>query len=167
MDTVNLKEFVRNLASLWNEHKKREELYMRVMRKENLGNLRRLCNQGHISALLFQKEILWIYDYYKCNLNDRDLRNYAIPKVQKESTLDQVEDMGVLLRVLKETEWSTIRRYQTVLNFVDGDTEIFTVLRDHIDRMSEFCDKFSNEIIVMSRRQNQRFGTGEFAAYQA
>jgi len=165
METSNLKDFVKNMALLWREHKKREKLYIKVMSKDNLGNLRKLCNQGHISALLFQKEIQWIYDYFKCTLNDCDLNDYITLDNRSESTLDQVEDVGVLIRVLKETEWSTIRLYQTALNKVDGDSEVFTILRDHMDRMSEFCDKFSTEIMYMSRRHNQRFGQGEMMSY--
>lgn len=165
MDTYILKEFVLKTAMLWKEHKKREFLYMQMIRKENLGNLRRLCNQGHISAVLFQKELQWVYDYFKCNLNDGELSDYPESEVKGGNTLETVEDMGVLLRVLKETEWYTIRQYQSLIKLVDSESEVFTILRDHIDRLNEFCDNLSNQIIYISPRPNHRFERNDPIAF--
>ncbi len=161
MEPMEAKEVVKKLAVLWKEHRKRELLYMLVMKKENLGNLRRLCHQGHISALLFQKELQWVYDYFKCNLNDGDLKELVLTEYPGEFSLSKVEDRGVLIRVLKETEWSALLQYQSVLKVVDRESEVFTILREHLDRLSEFCDRLSNEIIYMSPHRNNRFDQNE------
>ncbi|TDB66872.1 hypothetical protein [Arundinibacter roseus] len=153
MENYELKEFVRNTAMLWKEHKKRELLYMKVMQKDDLGNIRKLCKQGHITALLFQKEIQWIYEYFKCSLNDCDLKDYFMEGIEAGNTLDAVEDKGVLFRILKETEWLTIRSYETVLTFVDKDGEVYAILHDHLDRMNDFYDRFSREISTLSQRK--------------
>lgn len=151
-----MKEFVRSTAMLWKEHKKRELLYMRMLKKDNLGSIRRLCYQGHLSAVLFQKEIQWIYDYFKCNLSDASLSDYVDSETNKLSTLDQVDDKGVLVRVLKETECSTIDSYQSVMRFVEREGEVYSILREHLDRLHDFCERLTREISSISQREKSR-----------
>jgi len=148
MDTTEMKEFVEGIALLWKENKRRELLYIHVMKRDHLGNLRRLCNQGHISALLFQKEIQWIYDYFKCNLNDCDLKDgfEASPAdYAHEATLDTLTDTSMVVRLIKEAELTTIRGYQSVIRFVDRDGEVHSILRDHLDRITHLCSEFGRE----------------------
>jgi hypothetical protein len=156
MENKEMKDFVQSTAMLWQEHKKREKLYLRMMKKDNLGSLRRLCYQGHLSALLFQKEIQWIYEYFKCNLNDGEVSNGQSETKYEPSSLDLVEDKGVLVRVLKETECATIKCYQSLLQFVERDDEIYPILHEHLDRLHDFCDKLSREISTVTQREKGR-----------
>lgn len=155
MDTTEMKEFVEGIALLWKENKRRELLYIHVMKRDHLGNLRRLCNQGHISALLFQKEIQWIYDYFKCNLNDGDLKQEfeAAPvDTAQEATLDTLNDTSMVVRLIKEAELTTIRGYQSVIRFVDRDGEVHSILRDHLDRITHLCSELGRETNPYSKR---------------
>lgn len=147
MNTTEMREFVQGIALLWEENKRRELLYIRVMKNDHLGNFRRLCNQGHITALLFQKEIQWIYDYFKCNLSDSDLRTAfedAVPT--QETVLDGVEDNSTLVRLINEVELTTMRGYQSMLRFVDQEGEVYDILRDHLDRITQLCGEFGREV---------------------
>ncbi|GAB2778692.1 hypothetical protein GCM10027275_22670 [Rhabdobacter roseus] len=145
MDKTNLKEFVRSTAVLWNEHKKREALYIEAMKKDGLGTLRRVCNQGHFSALLFQKEIQWIYDYFKCNLTDCDLRDGFGLLNENKGMLGQVEDKTVVANVLKDTEFATLRKYQKMLKTVDADSEAARILREHMERIVDLYERLTKE----------------------
>ncbi|WP_207505031.1 hypothetical protein [Telluribacter humicola] len=144
MDKAHLKEFVQCTAMLWNEHKKREALYVEAMKKDDLGSLRRVCNQGHISALLFQKEIQWVYDYFKCMLNDCDLRENTIKS--NTVSLDRIEDRTLLARLLKDAEYSTIHCYQKVLKFLDKDSEEASMMHEHIARLSDLYEVLAKEV---------------------
>lgn len=145
MDTTEMKEFVQGIVLLWEENKRRELLYIRVMKSDQLGNVRRLCNQGHITALLFQKEIQWIYDYFKCNLNDSDLRVAFEDAPAQETILDGMEDNSTLLRLIKEVELTTIRGYQSVIRFIDQEGEVYEILHDHLDRITQLWGEFGRE----------------------
>lgn len=146
MNTTEMKEFVQGIALLWEENKRRELLYIRVMKSDQLGSFRRLCNQGHITALLFQRDIQWIYDYFKCNLNDSDLQISFedTPSVQ-HTALDGMENNSTLLRLIKEVELTTIRGYQAVIRFIDQEGEVYDILRDHLDRITQLCGEFVRE----------------------
>jgi hypothetical protein len=152
MEKAHLKEFVQGTAMLWNEHKKREALYIEAMKKDDLGTLRRVCNQGHISALLFQKEIQWIYDYFKCMLNDTDLRETFI-KADTVS-LDWVEDRSQLALSLKDTEKKTIRYYHKVLKYLDKDSEEASIMHEHLSRISDLHDVLTKETSTRPARMN-------------
>ncbi len=155
MDTTEMKEFVEGIALLWKENKRRELLYIHVMKRDHLGNLRRLCNQGHISALLFQKEIQWIYDYFKCNLNDCDLRQEfeaAPTDHEQQATLDTLNDTNMVVRLIKEAELTTIRGYQSMIRFVEREGEVHTILRDHLDRITHLCSELGRETNPYFRR---------------
>lgn len=146
MNTTEMKEFVQGMALLWEENKRRELLYINVMKNDHLGNFRRLCNQGHITALLFQKEIQWIYDYFKCNLSDSDLRTaFEDADPAQQTVLDGKEDNSTLLRIIKEVELTTIRGYQSMIRFVDQEGEVYDILRDHLDRITQLCGEFGRE----------------------
>ena len=148
METAEMKEFVKGIALLWKENKRRELLYINVMKRDHLGNLRRLCNQGHISALLFQKEIQWIYDYFKCNLNDCDLKEgfeVTTDDYAPGMSLDSLSDTGLVLHYIKEAELTTIRGYQAMIRFVDRDGEVHNILRDHLDRITHLCSELGRE----------------------
>ena len=141
-----MKEFVQGIVLLWEENKRRELLYIRMMKSDQLGNFRRLCNQGHITALLFQKEIQWIYDYFKCNLNDSDLQTaFESSAPIQETVLDGMEDNSTLVCLAKEVELTTIRGYQSVIRFIDHEGEVYDILRDHLDRITHLCGEFGRE----------------------
>ena len=147
MEKIEKREFVQSIAMLWKENKRRELLYIRVMKNDHLGHFRRLCNQGHITALLFQKEIQWIYDYFKCNLSDSDLRVAFEHTPHGQSTeFDGTEDNSTLVRLIKEVELTTIRGYQSVIRFVNPEGEVYDILRDHLDRITQLCGEFGREV---------------------
>lgn len=156
MNTTEMKEFVQGIALLWKENKRRETLYMAIMRKDHLGNLRRLCNQGHISSLLFQKEIQWIYDYFKCALRDSDLDQCADDSSwQMVEAVDGATEPGAIVRLINEAELVTIRSYQAMIRFAEKDGEAYRILREHLDRIVYLCDKFSRESTPYWERQTR------------
>lgn len=148
MDKLTLEKFVKSTALLWNQHKKREALYIEVMRSEDLGALRKVCNQGHFSALLFQKEIQWIYDYFKCSLSDYDLQDHFKETVQIEDKPLKVRHKRVLTHLLQEAEFSTIECYRKVLKYVDSDSETSRIMREHLDRIADLYKSWKKEVGV-------------------
>ena len=146
MDKLTLEKFVKSTAVLWNQHKKREALYVEVMKNEDLGALRKVCNQGHFSALLFQKEIQWIYDYFKCSLTDTDLENHFRKTIAEEEVSGKIRHKRVLTYLLREAEFSTIECYRKVLKYVDGDSETFRIMNEHLERIGALYKSWKKEV---------------------
>jgi hypothetical protein len=146
MDKGTLEKLVKSTALLWNQHKKREALYIEAMKTEDLGALRTVCNQGHFSALLFQKEIQWIYDYFKCSLSDYDLQVHFNESVQTEDKPRKIRPKRVLTYLLKEAEFSTIKCYHRVLKYVESDSETSRIMREHLDRIADLYKQWKSEV---------------------
>lgn len=141
MENVKGKELILMIKALWNEQKNRELLYLEALRKDVNGSFRRVLSQGHVSAVLFQREICWIYDYFKCFLNDKDLNeaNAGISRAAAKmlENVDQQEDIA---RCLKRNEAATLQLYNSLRGYMDKDSEARKVLDEHLVRISEFYE---------------------------
>jgi hypothetical protein len=95
-------EFIQMIRALWNEQKKREILYLEALKKDGMGSFRRVLSQGHVSAVLFQREIRAIYDYFKCFLTDKELAdNNQISSRASLQILEEAKDKEEVASCLK------------------------------------------------------------------
>jgi hypothetical protein len=145
MNDAQTREFVLSISSLWNEQKIREVLYLEALKKDSMGSLRRMLTQGHFSALLFQKEIHWIYDYFKCFLTDKDLVTDKKIDIITVSELYDLEEKEEVAGYLKKTEGKILQSYKSISKYLDIDLEIRSVLNEHLDRISEFYEILSKQ----------------------
>ena len=56
-----------------------------------------------------------------------------------------MEDNSTLVRLIKEVELTTIRGYQSVIRFIDQEGEVYEILHDHLDRITQLCGEFGRE----------------------
>ncbi|MCE7063751.1 hypothetical protein [Dyadobacter sp. CY326] len=141
MEESRKNDFVKTIRALWNEQKNREILYMEALKKDSMRPSRRFLSQGHVSALLFQKEIKWIYEYFKCFLTDKDLGDTNhITSFVALKMLEDVEEKEQIASCLKRIEAATLQLYKSLRTFVDKDSEARIVLDEHLVRVSEFYD---------------------------
>ena len=145
MEDSKTREFVLNISSLWNEHKIREVLYLEALKKDSMGPLRKILTQGHFSALLFQKEIHWIYDYFKCFLTDKDLVSDKKVNLITISGMCDLEEKEEVVGYLKKMEGRILQSYKSLSKYLDSDLEIRSVLNEHLDRISEFYEILSKQ----------------------
>lgn len=129
------------IKALWNEQKNRELLYLEALRKDVNGSFRRVLSQGHVSAVLFQREIGWIYDYFKCFLNDKELSEENSATYGKAvRILENVDHQEDIARFLKRNEAATLQLYNSLRGCLDKDSEARKVLDEHLVRISEFYE---------------------------
>jgi c-di-AMP phosphodiesterase-like protein len=144
MEESSKNDFVQMIRALWNEQKNREILYMEALKKDSMGSCRRILSQGHVSALLFQKEIKWIYDYFKCFLTDKDLGDTNhITSHKALKMLEDIEEKEQIATCLKRIEAGTLQLYKTLRTLVDKDSEARLMLDEHLVRISEFYEALS------------------------
>ncbi len=148
MEDSKLNEFVLRISALWNEQKRREVLYLEALKKDSMGPLRKMLTQGHFSALLFQKEILWMYDYFKCFLNDKELINSVQVNSDNIAVLRNLEEKEEVAGVLKNTEEKILQSYRSLYKFIELDSETKRVIDEHLERISEFYEILSKLEIV-------------------
>lgn len=144
MEKAQTSEFVLKISALWNAQKRRENLYLEALKKDSMGSLRRILSQGHFSAVLFQKEICWIYDYFKCFMNDKELRDMTVTSSDK-NLLKGIEEKEEVASVLKKNEGKVLQAYRSLVSNLEGDSETRRVLREHLDRISEFYEILSKQ----------------------
>lgn len=144
MEKAQTREFVLKISALWNAQKRRESLYLEALKKDSMGSLRRILSQGHFSAVLFQKEICWIYDYFKCFMNDKELGDISVTSSDK-NLLRDIEEKEEVASVLKKNEGKVLQAYRSLVSNLEGDSETRRVLREHLDRISEFYEILSKQ----------------------
>jgi len=144
MEDSKKDDFVQMIRALWNEQKSRELLYLEALKKDSMGPCRRILSQGHVSALLFQKEIKWIYDYFKCFLTDKELGdvNHITARTALKM-LEDVEEKEQIASCLKRIEAGTLKLYKRLRTLVDRDSEARMMLDEHLIRISEFYEALS------------------------
>ncbi len=152
MERAELKEaeFVQKISALWQEQKRREFLYLLALKKDKMGALRKMLSQGHFSALLFQREIRSVYDYFKCFMTDNDLEN-TFSADMAESSLHNMEDKDQVVGYLKRMESKILNSYKSLHSYVERDTETKRIIDEHLRRISEFYDVLSTHETVMSK----------------
>ncbi|MCF2444869.1 hypothetical protein L0657_12955 [Dyadobacter sp. CY345] len=148
MEDSKLNEFVLRISALWNEQKRREVLYLEALKKDSMGPLRKMLTQGHFSALLCQKEILWMYDYFKCFLTDKDLINSPEVKSDNLAVLHNLEEKEEVAGVLKNAEEKILQSYRSLYKFMELDSETKRVIDEHLERISEFYEILSKMELV-------------------
>ena len=145
MENVKTREFVLKISALWNAQKRREGLYLEALKKDSMGSLRKMLTQGHFSALLFQKEIRWIYDYFKCLLTDKELEDLNQKGFANKELMQDMEDKEQIAGFLKKSEGNILQSYKSLMSNLEGDSETRKVLDDHLDRISEFYEILSKQ----------------------
>ncbi|WP_229206731.1 hypothetical protein [Dyadobacter crusticola] len=141
MENVGDNNFVPIIRALWNEQKNRELLYLEALKKDSMGNFRKLLSQGHVSAVLFQKEIRAIYDYFKCFLTDKELGDTnQIASLASLQSLENAKAPCEVASCLKKIESATLQLYKSLRSHLDRDTEAVQVLDEHLSRISEFYE---------------------------
>ncbi len=143
METTATKDFLQGLETLWQESRNRELLFVGLMKKDCLGQLRKHCLRGHISSLLFQKDIGWIYDSFKSNLIDFKLGEHPLNTLNRDITESLMADAGdfeTVMILLKSTEFHTIQSYRKVLQLVDHEGEVHEILLNHLDLFTQLRD---------------------------
>jgi hypothetical protein len=126
MENVRSNNFVPIIRALWNEQKNRELLYLEALKKDSMGNFRKLLSQGHVSAVLFQKEIHAIYDQIASLASLQSLENAKAP--------------CEVASCLKKIESGTLQLYKSLRTYLERDTEAAQVLDEHLSRISEFYE---------------------------
>lgn len=134
-------EFIQMIRALWNEQKKREILYLEALKKDGMGPFRRVLSQGHVSAVLFQKEIRSVYDYFKCFLNDKELsdQNHISASASLE-ILEHVNGKEEVASYLKKIEAAVIQLYKSLRSYLEKEPEAQRLMDEHLTRTSEFYD---------------------------
>ncbi|GGH43741.1 hypothetical protein ACN9ML_14795 [Dyadobacter endophyticus] len=134
-------EFILMIRALWNEQKKREVLYLEALKKDGMGPFRRVLSQGHVSAVLFQKEIRAVYDYFKCFLNDKELADQN--QIASHASLQLLENANGKEEVascLKKIEAATLQLYKSLRHYLDREPEAQRLMDEHLTRTSEFYE---------------------------
>jgi hypothetical protein len=145
MENTKTGEFVLKISALWNDQKRREGLYLEALKKDSMSSLRRMLTQGHFSALLFQKEIRWIYDYFKCLLTDKELEDLNQKGLTGYELMRDMEDKEQIAGFLKKSEGTILQSYKSLIGNLESDSETRKVLDDHLDRISEFYEILSKQ----------------------
>ncbi|KAA0991831.1 hypothetical protein [Dyadobacter aurulentus] len=144
MENVRSNNFVPIIRALWNEQKNRELLYLEALKKDSMGSFRRLLSQGHVSAVLFQKEIRSIYDYFKCFLTDKELsETNQIASLACLQLLENAKAPSEVAACLKKIEGATLQLYKSLRTYMDREIEACRILDEHLSRISEFYEVLS------------------------
>ncbi len=149
-------EMITKLILLWNEQRSRELLYLNALKKDKMGTFRRVLSQGHLSAMIFQREIKWIYDYFKCCLTDKDLDgNLYSPQIDPNlQVLDSLEKLEQVASFFKCKEEAILKSYRAVSGLIEWDLDSSKLLKEHREKIREFYDTMvsqEKEIYKMSR----------------
>lgn len=140
MENIRANEFIPMIRALWNEQRNRELLYLEALKKDSMGSFRRVLSQGHVSAILFQKEIRWIYDYFKCFLDDKELADNQISTMASLQMLEAINEKEEIAGCLRAIEAATLLLYKSLRIYMDKESEVINVLDEHLIRISEFYD---------------------------
>jgi len=151
MEDVKVNDFVLMVRTLWGEQKKRELLYLEALKKDSMGPFRKVLSQGHLSAVLFQRELHSIYDYFKCFLTDKEL-GVADMNMRPASLLKDLNDTEEVAGLFKKIEAGILQLYKTLRAHVDRESEARQVLDEHLLRISEFYDTFSKLEMVNRKK---------------
>jgi hypothetical protein len=145
MKDAGASELVMKIGALWRENKRREFLYLQALRKDSMGSLRQMLAKGHFSAVLFQKEINWIYDYFKCLLTDKDLDESMPDKYFQEGSFDDVQGKEQVASYLKNTEGEILLSYKALDKYVDRYADIKRIVDEHAHRITRFYELLSKQ----------------------
>ncbi|TLU99407.1 hypothetical protein [Dyadobacter luticola] len=163
MERVMENDFIPMIRALWNEQKNRELLYLEALKKDSMGSFRRILSQGHVSAVLFQKEIRWIYDYFKCFLEDKELADNQISSMASLQMLENLTEKEDIASCLKKLEAATLQLYKALCTYMDREYEIKRMLDEHLIRISEFYDALCK--MEVSNRKNLEVGDRKKMVY--
>ncbi|MCE7060959.1 hypothetical protein [Dyadobacter sp. CY343] len=141
MENVRTNNFVPIIRALWVEQKNRELLYLEALKKDSMGSFRRLLSQGHVSAVLFQKEIRSIYDYFKCFLTDKELsETNQIASLASLQLLENAKAPSEVAACLRKLEGTTLQHYKALRTYMDRELEACRILDEHLNRIAEFYE---------------------------
>ncbi|PWJ58365.1 hypothetical protein CLV98_104224 [Dyadobacter jejuensis] len=139
-------ELARSIRLLWDQQCIRESLYLKALRKDRIGALRRVLSQGYFSAMLFKRELKTIYDYAKCFMSDTDLD--LVCKEQGDQAqiiiLTDLEEERHIAGFFRGLEESVLESYQGLFHHFDWDTHTRQLLLEHKDRIRDFINTMAH-----------------------
>lgn len=134
-----------NVARLWRMLNKSELFYKTIMSIEELGSIRKLCSQGHMTSVLFKKELCSVYDYNKCYLHDPDL-NHITVDVNVDHIVSNRNNPGFIVSLIIEQYDKILESYKNVLIHLDEHSNLAKLLNEHMDVLSSRKALLYNEI---------------------
>jgi hypothetical protein len=134
-----------NVARLWRMLNKSESFYKTMMSIEELGSIRKLCSQGHMTSVLFKKELCSVYDYNKCYLHDPDLSHITVD-VNVDHILSNRKNPGFIVSLIIEQYDKILKSYKDVLIHLDPQSNLARLLNEHMDVLSNRKELLCNEI---------------------
>lgn len=119
--------------------------------------LRKLCCKGHMSSMLFKKEIGQVYELLKCNFSDGDL-----------SSITRSEDewnpgnscQAKILSMLVEGQNHLIEFYEMVLAQLWEDGELSALCKDHLGHLKELNKMLNmeNNLVQKNPPHDEQYG---------
>ena len=134
-----------NVARLWRMLNKSESFYKTMMSIEELGSIRKLCSQGHMTSVLFKKELCSVYDYNRCYLHDPDL-NHVTVDVNVDDIISNRKNPDVIISLIIEQYDKVLECYQNVLVHLDEQSNLAKLLHEHMDVLSSRKELLYNEM---------------------
>jgi len=141
-----------NVARLWRMLNKSESFYKAIMGIEELGAIRKLCSQGHMTSVLFKKELCSVYDYNRCYLHDPDL-NHSSVDVNVDQILTNRKNPDVIIYLIIEQYDKMLECYKNVLIHLDEQSNLAKLLNEHMDVLSNRKELLYNEISHSGNRE--------------
>ena len=151
------KETVRLAARIWRSYHRQEALCKSLMRMDISYRLRKLCSRGHMSAMLFKKEIRGVYESFKCNFSDGDLN--SITRYADEWN-SETACQATLLSLLIEEQDHLIGFYEKAMAGLWEYNELSSLCRDHLGQLRDLNKMLiaENNLVQRTMVQDERYG---------
>ncbi|WP_146202228.1 hypothetical protein [Dyadobacter jejuensis] len=123
-------------------HKKQELRFLAMMRLEVAPALRKLCACGHISSVLCQKEIEFLYDSARNCFDDGDLRSIYV----QETNALKYSDIKYGLQQIYGTQQELLRYYNEYIeeNILNEDSH--RICQDHYVQLLKLDASIKKEL---------------------
>ena len=148
---------VKLAARIWRSHHRQEALCKSLMSMDISCRLRKLCSKGHMSSMLFKKEIKRVYESFKCNFSDGDLN--SITRSEDEWNSKRA-CQATVLGLLTEEQGRLIGFYETVISRLWEEGELCALCRDHLVQVKEMNKMLitENNLVQQTLDQDENYG---------
>jgi hypothetical protein len=127
------KNLVRMMARIWRIHHRKEAIYKSLVGMDVSMKMRKCCCNGHMSSVLFKKDIQAIYESLKCNFSDGDLGNI----VRSDDGQEPDDEYQVKVELLLEEQKRLLELYTKAITWVSYHPEMQRLLTAHLDKIKE------------------------------
>ena len=148
---------VKLAARIWRSHHRQEALCKSLMSMDISCRLRKLCSKGHMSSMLFKKEIKRVYELFKCNFSDGDLN--SITRSEDEWNSEKACQASVLGLLIGE-QHRLIVFYEKFVALLWEDGELFALCKDHLGQLRELNKMLitENNLLQQTLDQDENYG---------